>query len=130
SAGRHALPGAQHGRVAEAAGIDARRRASWRMSIRFLFDENLDDPLRSAVAHHNARGGDPIDTVQVGDPLNLPRGSDDPDILIWAEREGRILVSFDRSTLPNFLSDHLQAGHHSPGVSLIRRGTSLRQVID
>src|SRR5436309_368022 len=63
-------------------------------------------------------------------PPDLPRGGDDPDILIWAEREGRILVSFDRSTLPNFLSDHLQAGHHSPGVFLIRRGTTLREVID
>jgi hypothetical protein len=100
------------------------------MSIRFLFDENLDDPLRSAVARHNARGIDPIDAVQVGGPSDLPRGSDDPDILIWAEREGRILVSFDRSTLPNFLSDHLQAGRHSPGIFLIRRGATLTEVVD
>jgi len=100
------------------------------MSIRFLFDENLDDPPRSAVARHNARGIDPIDAVQVGGPPDLPRGSDDPDILIWAEREGRILVSFDRSTLPNFLSDHLQAGHHSPGIFLIRRGATLTEVVD
>ena len=98
--------------------------------MRFLFDENLDDPLRSAIARHNARGIDPIDAVQVGDAPDLPRGSDDPEILIWAEREDRILVSFDRSTLPNFLSDHLQAGHHSPGIYLIRRGATLREVID
>ena len=45
------------------------------MTIRFLFDENLDDPLRSAVARHNARGIDPIDAVQVGDPPDLPRDS-------------------------------------------------------
>ena len=48
----------------------------------------------------------------------------------WITREGRILVSFDRSTLPNFLSDHLQAGHHSPGIFLIRRGATLREVVD
>jgi hypothetical protein len=100
------------------------------MTICFLFDENRDHPLRSAVARHNARGIDPIDAVQVDDPPDRPRGSDDPDILIWAEREGRILVSFDRSTLRNFLSDHLQAGHYSPGIFLIRRGTTLREVID
>jgi len=100
------------------------------MSIRFLFDENLDDPLRSAVARHNARGIDPIDAVQVGGPPDLPRGSDDPDILIWAEREGRILASFDQSTLPNFSSDHLQAGRHSPGIFLIRRGATLTEVVD
>jgi hypothetical protein len=100
------------------------------MTNRFLFDENLDDALRSAVAQHDTRGIDPIDTVQVGDPPDLPSGSADPDILIWAEREGRILVSFDRSTLPIFLADHLQAGHHSPGVFLIRRGATLRDVSD
>ena len=32
--------------------------------------------------------------------------------------------------LPNFLSDHLQAGHYSPGIFLIRRGTTLGEVID
>jgi len=68
--------------------------------------------------------------VQVGDPPDLPRGSEDPDILIWAEREDRILVSSDLSTLPNFLSDHLQAGRHSPGVFLIRRGTTLKEGVE
>jgi predicted nuclease of predicted toxin-antitoxin system len=100
------------------------------MAIRFLVDENLHGRLWSAVVHHNARGVDPIDAVQVGDPPDLPRGSEDPDILIWAEREDRILVSRDLSTLPHFLSDHLQAGHHSPGVFLIRRGTTLHEVVD
>jgi hypothetical protein len=100
------------------------------MTIRFLFDENVDDRLRLAVLRHNARGVDPIDAVQVGEPPDLPRQSDDPDILIWAEREGRILVSYDLSTLLNFLSDHLQAGHHSPGIFLIRHGSTLREVVD
>jgi predicted nuclease of predicted toxin-antitoxin system len=99
------------------------------MAIRFLFDENLRDRLWSAVAQHNAQGP-PINAVQVGDPPDLPLGSQDPDILIWAEREDRILVSQDLSTLPNFLSDHLQAGHHSPGIFLIRRGTTLREVVE
>jgi Domain of unknown function (DUF5615) len=100
------------------------------MTIRFVFDENLDDRLRLAVARHNARGIDPVGTVKVGNPADLPRRSEDPDILIWAEREDRILVSSDLSTLPNFLSDHLQTGRHSPGVFLIRRGTTLQEVVD
>jgi Domain of unknown function (DUF5615) len=92
------------------------------MSIKFLFDENLEDRLRLAVTRHNLRGIDLIDVVSIGDSPDLPRGIDDPDILIWAEREARILVSHDLSTLPNFLSDHLRDQRHSPGVFLIRRG--------
>jgi len=47
-----------------------------------LIDENLLDRLSLAVAHHNARGVNPIDTVQVGDTQDFPRGSDDPDICL------------------------------------------------
>jgi hypothetical protein len=100
------------------------------MSLRFLIDENLLDRLSRAVTRHNAGGINPIDAVQVGDIPDLPRGSNDPEILLWAEREEGILLSFDLSTIPLYLSDHLQAGHRSPGVFLIRKGSSLREVID
>jgi hypothetical protein len=56
-----------------------------------------------------SRGGD-------GD---LPLGSDDPTILLWAERAGRILLSLDEDTMPGFFQQHLQAGHHSPGLFLL-----------
>jgi hypothetical protein len=100
------------------------------MPIRFVFDENLPSNLSSAVVSHNARGIHLIDAIQVGDPPDLPRGSQDPDILIWAVREDRVLVSQDLSTPPNFLADHLQAGRHSPGIFLIRHGAGLRDVVD
>jgi hypothetical protein len=35
------------------------------MTIRFVFDENLDDRLRLSVARHNARGIDPVDSLVV-----------------------------------------------------------------
>jgi hypothetical protein len=72
----------------------------------------------------------PHDAIQVVDPPDLPRGSQDPDILIWAEGEARILVSHDLSTLPRFLADHIRAGRHSPGIFLIRHGTTLCEVVD
>ena len=100
------------------------------MPIRFLFDENLPGRLRSAVERHNATGLALIEAVQVGLPPDLPLGSEDPEILIWAERESRILVSLDLSTLPLFLDDHLRAGRHSPGIFLIRHGATLRDIVD
>jgi predicted nuclease of predicted toxin-antitoxin system len=100
------------------------------MALRFLIDENLLDRLSRALARYNASGNNPIDAVQIGDIPDLPRGMDDPEILLWAEGNERILISFDLSTIPLFLSDHLQSGHHSPGVFLIRKGSHLRDVID
>jgi hypothetical protein len=57
----------------------------------------------------------------VGDPSDLPLGTDDRELLAWAEREARIIVSLDGSTLPTHLAAHLAAGHHSPGIMLVRR---------
>jgi predicted nuclease of predicted toxin-antitoxin system len=100
------------------------------MPIRFLFDENIPSRLWTAVVRHNALGIDPIDATQVGDPPDLQGGSQDPEILVWAEAEDRILVSYDLSTIPSFLDDHLRAGRRSPGVFLIRHGATLREVVD
>jgi Domain of unknown function (DUF5615) len=100
------------------------------MALWFVVDENLLDRLSRALARHNSGGINIIDAVQVGDTAGLPRGIEDPELLLWAEREDRILLSFDLSTIPLFLSDHLHAGHHSPGVFLIRKGSHLRDVID
>jgi hypothetical protein len=97
--------------------------------LRFLLDEHLRGVLWLAIQRHNARGGLPIDAVRVGDPLDLPLGSDDPSILLWAEREGRILLTQDVSTMPGFLNQHLQAGHHSPGVFMITIACSIAQLI-
>ncbi len=99
------------------------------MPLSFLLDEHLRGTLWRAIQHHNARGSNPIDVVRVGDPESLPLGSLDPEILLWAEREERILVSEDRKTLARHLADHLLAGHHSPGIFTIRGTTTLSRLI-
>src|SRR5262249_28767201 len=100
------------------------------MSIPYLLDEHLRGLLWRAIQRHNALGSQLLDVVRVGDPPDLPRGSVDPDILLWAEREGRILVSRDESTLGTHLASHLAAGHHSPGIFLVRKRCSLSQVVE
>ena len=99
------------------------------MPITFVIDEHYRDTLWVAIQHHNARGVNPIDGVRVGDPADLPRGTLDPDLLLWAEREGRVIVTEDHRTMPTHLADHLQAGHHSPGVLIVRLGSTLPQVV-
>lgn len=59
----------------------------------------------------------------------LPLRSPDPDLLIWTEQEGRIILSLDFSTLPVHLAHHLQQGHSSPGILPIRPHASLSAVL-
>ena len=89
------------------------------MAIRFLLDENIDARIWSAIRRHNRRGEYVLDVVRVGESEDLPCGSLDPWILRWAERQGRVLLSFDRSTLARHLADHLAAGGHSPGIVIL-----------
>jgi len=86
------------------------------VGIRFLIDEQLRGQLWHALAWHNGRGAHPLDVVRVGDPADLAQGTPDADILAWAERESRILVTADRRTLLGHFTDHLSAHRHSPGL--------------
>jgi hypothetical protein len=71
-----------------------------------------------------------LDTTRIGDPDAPPRSTSDPEILLWAESEGRVLVSRDKSTLPNHLIEHLAQGHHSPGIFIVRTRPRIGEVIE
>ncbi|HEY7422921.1 MAG TPA: hypothetical protein VH682_01550 [Gemmataceae bacterium] len=98
--------------------------------LRYVLDENLRGVLWHAIQQHNNQSAFPFDVVRVGDPPDLPQGSADPDILIWAEREGRILVSLDKKTLSGHLAQHLQQGHHSPGIFIMIPSSTLPAIPD
>src|SRR5687768_3773475 len=99
------------------------------MPLCFLFDENFAGEVWQAAHRHNARNADWLDVVRVGDVPELPKGTPDPDILLWCEANGRILVSYDKSSLPVHLADHLAAGHHLPGIFLFQRKTSFATIV-
>lgn len=89
------------------------------LPLQYIVDENISPDLLRAIRKSAGELGMSIDVVRVGDMADLPSGSADPDILIWAEREDRVLVSFDHNSLPDHLRDHLAAGRHSPGIFII-----------
>jgi hypothetical protein len=99
------------------------------MPLDFVFDEQLRGLMWRAVQSHNKAGLHPIDVIRVGDVPDLPLGTKDPDILVWAERHGRIVVSQDESTMKTHLANHLRSGHDSPGVLLVRKGSRLKEVV-
>jgi hypothetical protein len=101
------------------------------MPLAYVLDEHLrGGGLWQAILQHNASGGLFLDVVRVGDPPDLPLGRLDPDVLLWAESEGRILVSNDHQSLAGHLADHLSTGHHSPGILLLRPASSIPDLVD
>jgi hypothetical protein len=101
------------------------------MPLRFLLDEDLrGGGLWQAIQQHNTSSPYPLDAVRVGDPLDLPLGTLDSDVLIWAEREVRVLLSRDQRSLPQHLTAHLQGGRRSPGIFIILKVNTVPAILD
>jgi len=92
------------------------------MALAYLIDENLRGLLMVALVRAATRYGLTLDGMQVGDIDAPPRGTSDPDLLVWAEANSRIPVSHDRRTMPGRLTQHLAAGRRSTGVFQLRHG--------
>lgn len=92
--------------------------------LKLVSDENFDhDILRGLY-----RRRPDLDVVRVQEVgLNA---TPDPDVLAWAAAEGRILLTHDRDTLPNFAYDRVRAGQTMPGVFLVSDQMPVGQAID
>jgi predicted nuclease of predicted toxin-antitoxin system len=69
-----------------------------------------------------------LDLVRVQD-VGL-RTADDPTILEWAAAAGRILLTHDRATMPNFAYERVKSARPMPGVFVIRNKPPLGQMIE
>ena len=99
------------------------------MPLAFLLDEHLRGNLWDFIQTHNQAGSLVIDAERIGDTPDLPLGTKDPVVLVWAEQHGRIILSRDFRTMPGHFNDHLAAGRHSPGVALLRPSASLAEIV-
>ena len=100
------------------------------MPLAYVLDEHLRGPLWSAIQRHNARGANLIDAVRVGDADGPPLGATDAEIVRWAEKSGRIIVTFDERTMPGHFAEFLRSGSHSPGLFMIRPGQHLLEIVE
>jgi hypothetical protein len=89
------------------------------MALRYLLDENLRGPLWEALRRANGRRVHPLEIARVGEDADLPLSMGDPDLLLWAEQHGFVMISNDARTTPGHFAAHIDADHHSPGVFLI-----------
>lgn len=99
------------------------------MPLKLLIDENLRGRFTYALETCPLT---PllIDVVEVGSPGGPPCGTKDPDLLVWAQKHGRVLVSLDHESLPTHLAHHLAAGCFSPGIILLRPARPWDELVD
>src|SRR5690349_12559766 len=57
-------------------------------------------------------------------------GAADPELLIWAAKEKRVLISHDRTTMPKHAAELIAKGEAIAGVIIVPRRLSIGQVIN
>lgn len=92
--------------------------------LRLLADENFDGATTRALLRRRPD----LDLLRVQD-VGLA-GADDPSILDWAAQNGRILLTHDRETLPNFAFQRVKQRRTMPGVFLILGEADRAQLIN
>ena len=93
---------------------------------RFLIDENISPEYRTQLLYHEPS----LTVLVIGDEGAPARGTLDPAILEWCEKNQFNLITNNRESMPQHLSDHLAAGHHVPGIFTINRKVSMGLIID
>ena len=92
--------------------------------LRFAADENFNNHIVRGVLRRRAD----VDIVRVQD-VGLA-GADDSQILEWAAREGRILLTHDVSTIAPEVVRLFRAGTRSAGVIAAGRGVPISLAIE
>ena len=83
------------------------------MTVRFLADENIDAAIVDGL-----RSREP--TVDMLDVKTAGlRGTADPALLEIAAEQDRVLITYDRSTMPRHVRERRAAGKLVPGVFIV-----------
>jgi hypothetical protein len=57
-------------------------------------------------------------------------GADDPTVLAWAAAEGRVLLTQDVATMPNYAAEAIRSGRRMPGMIVVPASMPLGRAID
>jgi hypothetical protein len=94
--------------------------------IRYLLDENIDPKLRTQLIRH----APDLVVWRIGDPGAPKRGTPDPNILLWCEANGFMMVTGNRQSMPVHLQAYLAAGHHVPGILIAHPDMTIGAILD
>ena len=93
---------------------------------RFLIDENMTPEYRTQLLRHEPS----LTVLAVGDEGAPPKSTLDSEILVWCEQNQFSLITNNRESMPQHLSDHLAEGNHVPGIFTIKRRVPMRLIIE
>lgn len=92
--------------------------------LHLLADENFNgDIVRGLIIRRSE-----MNIVRVQDVGLIE--AEDPDILEWAAFNNYIILTHDRSTMPNFAFARIGEVKNMPGVFIVHNRLSIRQAID
>ncbi len=94
--------------------------------IRYLMDENVDPVYQTQLL----RLEPDLVVWAVGDEGAPLKGTLDPEILIWCEEHGFILVTNNRTSMPPHLAEHLAQCRHVPGIFILNPSMSVGETIE
>jgi hypothetical protein len=92
--------------------------------IRFLLDENFNGKIVRGLRARKPN----VDMIRVQD--TEISGADDPTVLEWAAKEGRILLTHDLDTMTKYANDRIEQGLPLAGVIFVRDTLPIAKVID
>src|SRR5437763_14057257 len=92
--------------------------------LRLAADENFNNDIVRGVRRRNPA----VDIARVQD-AGLSQ-ADDPAILEWAAREGRVLLTHDVSTMTKYAYERVGNGQPTPGVFEVGRKVPIGVAID
>ena len=92
--------------------------------LRFVADENFNGAIVRGVLRQRPA----LDLVRLQD-IGLS-GISDPDLLEWAAREQRVVLSHDVTTLRRFAEERVRAGLPMPGVFEVNERVSIPEAIE
>jgi hypothetical protein len=92
--------------------------------LRMAVDENFNNNILRGLLRHRPE----MDIVRIQD-TGLS-GADDPAILEWAAREGRVLLTHDVTTMTRYAYERIQSGKRMPGIFEVSREVPLGVAIE
>jgi len=94
--------------------------------MRYLMDENLNPLYKAQLLAKEPN----LLVYEIGDPGCPPKGTPDPEILYWCEKNDYVLVTNNRKSMPPHLAKHLAEERHIPGILTINDEMSIGEAIE
>ena len=92
--------------------------------IRLAADENFNGIIVRGLLRRNPS----LDILRVQDTEISE--ADDPTVLEWAARQGRVLITHDVNTIPRFVYERIRARQPMPGVFEVSDSLPIGQAIE